>query len=321
MNAEEARNVALAARAGALAMAEPLAPLTAAEFLARDFPIREKLLDPVIPAAGLAMLYAPRGMGKTYAALSIAYAVATGGPALRWNAPKPRRVLYIDGEMPAVTLQERLGAIVAGAGAMPPDDDNLRFLAADLREMGLPNLASEAGQAALAAAATDAELIVLDNLSSLASGMRENEADDWSPMQHWLLARRRAGQSVLLIHHAGKGGQQRGTSRREDVMDTVIALRRPADYRTEEGARFEVHLEKARGLTGTDTAPFEAALSTLDNGGMNWSVKDLAKVQEERVRELLASGLSVRQVADEVGMSKSAVQRLKQKLGGGDAGY
>ena len=39
------------------------------------------------------------------------------------------------------------------------------------------------------------------------------------------------------MHHAGKGGAQRGTSRREDVLDTVIALRQPQDYQSGEGAR------------------------------------------------------------------------------------
>ena len=52
---------------------------------------------------------------------------------------------------------------------------------------------------------------------------------------------RRRGVSVLIVHHAGKGGEQRGTSRREDVLDTSISLRRPSDYLPTEGARFEVH--------------------------------------------------------------------------------
>src|SRR3712207_8616616 len=43
--------------------------------------------------------------------------------------------------------------------------------------------------------------------------------------------------AVLFIHHQGKGGTQRGTSRKEDVLDTVIALRRPDDYSPAEGAR------------------------------------------------------------------------------------
>jgi hypothetical protein len=47
-------------------------------------------------------------------------------------------------------------------------------------------------------------------------------------------------------HKCGEETNERGTSRREDALDTVIALRRPADYSPEEGARFEVHIEKAR---------------------------------------------------------------------------
>ena len=37
-----------------------------------------------------------------------------------------------------------------------------------------------------------------------------------------MLAHRRAGRSVLFMHHAGKGGQQRGTSKREDALDVAL---------------------------------------------------------------------------------------------------
>jgi putative DNA primase/helicase len=57
------------------------------------------------------MIYAPREIGKTYVALSIAYAVATGGTIFGWQAPEPKRVLYIDGEMPSRSMQERLAQI------------------------------------------------------------------------------------------------------------------------------------------------------------------------------------------------------------------
>ena len=76
-------------------------------------------------------------------------------------------------------------------------------------------------------------------------------------MQEWALEQRRAGRSVAFVHHAGKGGQQRGTSRREDVLDTVIALRKPADHKPDQGARFELHYEKSRGFYGNDAKPFE----------------------------------------------------------------
>lgn len=261
-----------------------LRTVMAAELLTMPSPERQCALAPVLPLPGLAMLYAPRGMGKTYVALSIGHAVASGGAVLKWRASQARRVLYVDGEMPAGQMQERLAQIMRGAEKQPPEPDSLRFLSADLLPDGLPNLARPELQNALAAEmdARGAEVLILDNLSTLAAGMRENEADDWGDMQAWLLKMRRAGKHVLLIHHAGKGGQQRGTSRREDALDTVIALRRPADYDPAQGARFDVHLEKARGAMGADAAPFSAALMETPSGGLAWTWADLADAQRDR---------------------------------------
>ena len=54
--------------------------------------------------------------------------------------------------------------------------------------------------------------LILDNLSSLTAALRENDSDSWSPIQQWLLRLRRRGISVLIVHHAGKGGEQRGNA-------------------------------------------------------------------------------------------------------------
>jgi hypothetical protein len=40
-----------------------------------------------MPERSLAMLYAPRGIGKTLLGLSIGLAIASGTPLLRWSAP------------------------------------------------------------------------------------------------------------------------------------------------------------------------------------------------------------------------------------------
>ena len=105
---------------------------------------------------------------------------------------------------------------------------------------------------------------------------------------------------MLLVHHAGKGGQQRGTSRREDVLDTVIALRHPCDYSPSEGARFNVHIEKARGAFGDDVKPFEVKLEVI-NGAATWSTRDLIDADLDRVIALAEDGLSVRDIAEETG--------------------
>ena len=121
-----------------------LQPIGFNDFLELDVPPREMLLNPILPERSLAMLYAPRGIGKTLLSLSIGLAVASGSPLLRWSAPRPKRVLYVDGEMPLVSLQERIRAISVGLGAKIPND-GFRILAADHTENGI-SLGSEDGQ-------------------------------------------------------------------------------------------------------------------------------------------------------------------------------
>jgi putative DNA primase/helicase len=282
-------------------------------FLSIDIPPRDYVLHPVIPTQGLVMCYAPRGIGKTYVALSIAYAVASGQRLCKWEALTPRRVLYIDGEMPASTMQERLAAIVAGSPKKLPSPDFLRIITPDMQPNLMPNLAKPEGQSALAPFLKDIELVIIDNLATLCRLGRENEAESWLPVQEWILSMRRRGISVLLIHHANKGGGQRGTSSREDVLDTVISLRRPQDYQPEEGARFEIHLEKARGIVGEDAKPFEAFLKH-ENATVIWLCRDVEDVELELVESLLLEGKTIRAIADEVGLSKSQVGRLAKKI-------
>ena len=287
-------------------------PITAAALLEMEIPPRRTLLSPWLPEKGAAMLYAPRGLGKTFLSLSIAYAVASGGPVLRWQAREPRRVLFVDGEMPLVALQERLGGVVAGALNSPPEDDFLRFLPADWFRDGLPDLASPEGRAMLEAMAAETALVVLDNLSSLAGG-RENEGDDWRPMQDLVLSLRRRGTSTLLVHHSGKGGQQRGTSRREDVLDTVIALRRPENYQATQGARFEVHFEKARGFTGSDATPFEAALRVTPDGALGWESSDLQQDNKDIAFEMFTGGAKAAEVCTALGVNRATAYRWQKE--------
>jgi putative DNA primase/helicase len=300
-----------------------LRPLTLAELFALTIKPREMILDPIIPEKGLAMLYAVRGTGKTHVALGICFAVATGTNFLKWSAPKPRRVLLVDGEMPAAALQERLASIVASTPNIEPDPENIRILAGDLIEQGgIGNLASVEVQAELEPWLDGVDLLVIDNLSSLTAVIRDNDAESWGPIQEWLLRLRRRGVSVLIVHHAGKAGQQRGTSRREDVLDTSISLRRPTDYNPTEGARFEVHLEKARGVLGEHAKPFEAKLETR-NGAVVWTTRDIEDANQARVRALLDDGLSIRDIADETGIPRSTVHRIKKAAeaeNGGDRG-
>jgi putative DNA primase/helicase len=185
------------------------------------------VLAPIIPAKGLVMLYAFRGGCKTHVAHGIAAAVGIGGQFLKWQAPKARKVLLVDGELPTEELQARLRQVTA---SMKVERGMLEVLAADLVHDGVGNFADPKTQNYLDPYLKTVELLILDNLSSLTTVIRDNDAESWGPIQAWLLRLRRRGISVLIVHHAGKDGAHRGTSRREDVLDTSLSLRRPSDY-------------------------------------------------------------------------------------------
>lgn len=290
----------------------PFTLLTFAEMLGLDLPPRGLLLTPWLPEKGLALIHGPRGIGKTHLALGIAHAVATGGSFLRWHAPEPRRVVLLDGEMPAAVLRDRCAALaalptptatpLAGLAAK-----NLRFLAMDLQRTDL-DLADPEDQAILEPYLDGADLIIVDNISTLTRLGRENDADSWLPVQIWALTQRRAGRTVLFVHHSAKNGRQRGTSRREDVLDTVLALRHPSETDTFDGTCFEVHVEKNRGFHGPAARPFEATLHPT-----GWQTRPLIDPAFPLVVALTELGHSVRQIAEQMEISKSTVHRLQRR--------
>ena len=282
--------------------------LSAPDLIAADLPARQPILEPLLSTKSLALLYGPRGLGKTFLALGIAWAAASGGRFLNWQAPRPHRVVYVDGEMAAVDMKERLRLL----GSMPA---TLNFLLADLNPagLGLPDLGHIEGQAALWAHwGEKPDLLVLDNLSSLV-GFDSNDPDCWTELQRFLMALRRTDMAVLVVHHANKKGHQRGTSRREDVLDIVMALRRPNDYEPKDGARFEIHFEKARGLYGEATDPIEARLVTDELGVARWDWRPAHVGEFERVVGLLRDGLTPHQIAKELGIGRAKTYRWRKR--------
>jgi hypothetical protein len=255
------------------------------------------------------MLHAKRGVGKTHFGLSIAYAVATGGRFLKWHAPKARKVCYLDGEMSAYGLQERLRAI---REANPNSDlalSNLKIYTPDQQSGPILDISDISWHSALEEFIGDAELVIVDNLSCLArSTGNENEADSWTVLADWGLGLKRQGKAVIFLHHDGKNGQQRGTSKKEDILNNVIGLRHPPEYTPDMGALFEVHFEKGRDIFGDDARPFQAQFKEIDSL-MSWTYKDLEDVTSLKVIELDKLGYTQNEIALELGVNKSTVSR------------
>jgi putative DNA primase/helicase len=128
-----------------------------------------------------------------------------------------------------------------------------------------------------------------------------------------MLGLRKRGISVLFLHHAGKNRSQRGTSKREDLLDTVVTLKHPSDYDHSQGLRCEVHFEKTRAQLGDAAKSFEVTMQGDPTNGAKWTERSLEDANTQKATELFSAGASVRDVAEELGISKSAAGRLRQK--------
>jgi putative DNA primase/helicase len=285
----------------------PLRALNLTDMAHIEFRQREPLLAPWLCTQDLAMVFAPRGIGKTHFAMSVAYAVASGGSFAKWQAPQPQRVLYLDGELPGSVMKSRLAVHLPD---QPFDPDNLRTFTPDLLadDHALPDLSTRAGQAEVEPMLQDAKLVVVDNLSAWARTGNENEAESWLTVSEWLLSLRRRGMAVLLVHHANKNGQQRGTSKREDLLDVVIKMARPADYDPKQGAVFEAEFTKARHLMGTDAETLEMTLAGEETQAV-WTWRTAENGTYSRVLRLAKEGLTPAEICEELDIHKSRVSR------------
>lgn len=292
---------------------DTLLPLNAFEFLEKEIQPQQSILHPIIPEKGLVMIHAPRGIGKTQVSLWIAYVVASGQSMFsnKWTCEKPRKVLFVDGEMPEAALQERLKRIVISTEKELEEPNNLRIINPNFQDCGIPDLMTQEGQRKIEEHLDGVDLIIFDNMSALFTSGKENEAESWVPIQGWLLSLRKRGIAVLFIHHTGKNGNQRGTSKKEDLLDTVILLEKPKDYDPKEGARFQIHYEKARNFYGKEANSFEVTLKqkNINSQEYYWEVRELEDVEYEKIIELHKQGLNQKEIHQETGITRPTVNR------------
>lgn len=189
------------------------------DLLALKIPERPRHL-PWLPEGGNVMVYGPRGVGKTFFQLALAVALTTGQDLWKWMCPTPVGVLYIDGEMQLDELRQRTTALMDR-----PPRASLEFLTSQLvyqrcgkRDLILTDHAMRQEVDTILEGRPNIRVMILDNISCLFSGINEDSKQDWEPINAWLIRLRHRGLATVLVHHAGKGGQQRGTSGREDSL-------------------------------------------------------------------------------------------------------
>jgi hypothetical protein len=268
---------------------------------------REFLLDPILTTRAMAEIFSWRGVGKTYFALSLAGAIASGGSFLGWTAPRARKVLFVDGELDEYTLQQRVRQLGIG-------NDNLTVLCCDAQVNPFPHLASPIAQRIIEDNLHGAELLILDNLSALAPATNEREAEEWIVIQGWMKElKRKYGTTTIFLHHAGHSGASRGTTRREDLLDVVIELRKPKEYKASENLRAELIFGKTRGKLSQHAEPLQIWLESDQNGLLSWQWSKLEDLKEMQVMELREQGATQRAIEQATGIPKTTVLRILKK--------
>ena len=227
--------------------------LTQEELSMQDIPPREYLLSEWLPKDSFGMVYAPRGVGKSWFCMALAVAVSEGkNRFLGWDLHDQHDVLYVDGEMARIELKERFDDLCSGQNSrlhiLPSE-----MLYRDGRPLSLdfPEEQGAVDEALkyLEEKGCRTQLIIFDNLSTLRRSVSENDNDAAKQLIDWFVNLRHRGYTVLVVHHAGKSGQQRGASILEVPMDYVIKLAQKdkANVNQSQEARFELTFDKIRG--------------------------------------------------------------------------
>lgn len=192
--------------------------------LADDFsnrPPPKYLIQGVLPAADLVIVYGDSGSGKSFAVTDMAMAIARGEP---WRGLRTRkgRVVYIVAEgaggyslrLKAYSMHHgvNLGGIPFGVINAAPNllqKDDIRDVIAAIKAFG------------------GADLVVIDTLAQTTPGANENAAEDMGlAIKNARAIGAAAGGVALLVHHSGKDATKgaRGWSGMRAAADAQLEV-------------------------------------------------------------------------------------------------
>lgn len=175
-----------------------------------------------LPAAGVAMLAAPPKARKSWAVMQLAYAVGTGTDWIGFKVPEPKKVLYVQAELPNWMVAERIVQMYGSEQL-----NNVTFYhipAANLLEdedmQGLLDAVVEQG----------AELVIIDPIANFWQG-DENSSSSVNHLFDQIAKIQALDCAVVLVHHSRKTDQNERLSPQHQRGSNVF-FARPAAVMT-----------------------------------------------------------------------------------------
>lgn len=235
-------------------------------------------LEPIIPEASVSLLYSAPGVGKSWLALLIAYAIAGGIGILdgRWKARSPRNCLFISTEMTAQVVS-RLDTIHRSLGCQEAVANITIYPHPDKPYHGI-NLEEEETWDGIRELIADADFIVIDHLTNVTKG--DIDSRSWKRLWFFLDRVRRSGKSILVLHHTGKDGTLRGTSIIKADVDMSIRMEKLPDIKN--GARISFDKSRDDASLGRLFTPFNLFWDQGDKPNTcQWQAKDPEDPKDE----------------------------------------
>jgi replicative DNA helicase len=293
--------------------------------LKRVCPPVEYAIEPLLSSRGTGEIFAWRGTGKSYITTDMAAKISTGAPMMfgghrggggHWPISRAYRILYVYGEMDDTEIQERARALAKMLEGNSPTDEQLGTMCKDYQPNWRPKISTPRDRKFIEDRlfGYGYEGLILDNISTLWPTSVEQQSDRSAILAEWFTDLNQRGVWVIFLHHAGKSGEQRGDSEKEDMLSFVLKLRRPANYKPEEGLRVEVHVDKNRHKpsNGQWLMPFEINLMKNSEGELEWLTRPAHDAQRAAAFDMFKNGMPTMFVGSEVGVSRATIYRWKK---------
>jgi len=308
-------------------LTRPNLPPSLTEFAALPFPSMDRVLGP-FTTQQINLLFAPSGAGKTMLGLSIAYAIAEQRQFLGWHPGTPRRVLYVDAEMAARMVQDRFGETRSDNLFIA----NLHGWGADVG-LAPVNIATDFGQKVISGWMRELKIdvVFLDNFMTLAwrDGVSFSSDEIWTPVRRWCLEMRGEGKTIFIVDHANAHGQVFGTKTKTHQVDLTAVLEPiaggdPAAFETldesdSQRTQAVLRFEKKRGYSEGDSLVADKQV-IIGRVGSDWQHEKPVDPFLAEIRKLRFNGLSLRDIASELEVPYSRVQRAWRKIEAIDSG-
>ena len=306
------------------------------EMVQTKYPEPKFMLDPIIREKTVTQISGDYGSGKSMTGMQMAVCFSSGLDFLHWkNRSAPRPVLYVEGEMPAVDIRERVlemteSIIDPNSSEIIFRQDNLFILTLDdldlagfkfgFERLAVTNNEDGAAKGRLLIENTVKEIkerkgqypvLFLDNISALCS-IEENKSQDWSGLVNWFMRLKTMGVVIVYFHHTNKSnGSASGSNMALRLVDTHIILKKLApDQKFElegKSVQCSVNFDKCRNFGGSQSKPF---ILTFNRG--KWAKYPMLTAIDWKILKYHNEGLSVEEMINEdKSLAKSTVYRRK----------